>query len=109
MSATHGDLLNAAEIPRLVSELFELSKGYLEQEAVAPLRRTAQYAGFSLLGGVLFALGWLLLVIAGLRLALDLLPDTPLWSVVAYLIGALLALGLAATIVWAADRSKVAP
>lgn len=102
-------LMKTAEIPQLVSELFEMSKDYLEQEAITPLRRTARYAGFSLLGGLLFALGWLLLAVAGLRLAKDLLPDTPLWSVLAYVIGAVVALVVAAVIMRAASHSKTSP
>jgi len=101
--------VKTAEIPKLVSELFELSKLYLEQEAVAPLRRTARYAGYSILGGLLFGLGWVLLAIAGLRLVLDLLPDTMLWSALAYVVGATLALGVALAIMWAAGRSKASP
>ena len=101
--------MKTVDIPRLVSELFELSKLYLEQEAVAPLRRIGRYAGYSLLGGLLLGLGWVLLVVAGFRLVLDLLPDTILWSALAYLIGAALALGMATSIMWAAGRSKGSP
>lgn len=101
--------MKTVEIPKLVSELFELSKLYLEQEAVAPLRRTARYAGYSLLGGLFFGVGWVLLTIAGFRLVLDLLPDTILWSALAYGIGAVLALGIAVSIIWAAGRSKASP
>ena len=86
-----------------------MSKAYLDQEAVAPLRRTARYAGYSLLGGLLFAVGWILLAVAGLRLASDLLPDTPLWSVLAYLIAAIATLGIASLIIRTALRSKVSP
>ena len=101
--------MKTVEIPKLVSELFELSKLYLEQEAVAPLRRTARYAGYSLLGGLFFGAGWVLLTIAGFRLALDLLPDTILWSALAYLVGVVLALGIALSIMWAAGRSEASP
>ena len=101
--------VKTVDIPKLVSELFELSKLYLEQEAVAPLRRIGRYAGYSLLGGLLLGLGWVLLAIAGFRLVLDLLPDTILWSALAYLIGAALALGMATSIMWAAGRSKGSP
>ena len=101
--------MKTAEISKLVTELFEMSKEYLEQEAVAPLRRTARFAGLSLLAGALFAVGWLLLVVAELRWVLELLPDTPLWSALAYGITAITALGLAALIVWGAGRSRVTP
>ena len=101
--------MKTAEISQLVTELFEMSKQYLEQETLAPLRRTARYAALSLLAGVLFAVGWLLLVVAELRWLMDLLPDTPLWSVLAYVLAAITALGLAALIIWGAGRSRVLP
>ena len=101
--------MKTAEITQLVTELFEMSKQYLEQETVAPLRRTARYAGLSLLAGFLFAVGWLLLVVAELRWVMALVPDTPLWSVLAYAIATITAVGLAALIVWAASRSRVTP
>ncbi len=101
--------MKTGEIPQLVTELFELSKRYLEQEAVAPLRRTARYAGYSLLGGVFFAAGLILLTVALVRLVLDLLPASMLWSAFAYLIGAVSALILASGIIWIASRSKAAP
>ena len=101
--------MNTGEIPQLVTELFEMSKRYLEQEALAPLRRTARYAGYSLLGGVFFAVGWILMTIAFVRLVLDLLPDSMLWSAFAYLIGAVAALVLAFAITRIASRSKATP
>lgn len=101
--------MQTVEIPQLVSELFEMSKRYLEQEAVAPMRRTARYVGYSLLGGLLFALGWILLAVAAFRLILDLLPNTTLWSAFGYLIGAAITLTLAVAIMWVAGRSKASP
>ncbi len=96
------------EIPQLLSELVEMSKTYLAQETVAPLRRVARFAGFSLLAGLLFAVGWLLLSIAGLRLVLDLLPDSALWSVLGYFIGAVVAVLLALFVMWLANRPREA-
>ncbi|MDE0374506.1 MAG: hypothetical protein OXK16_00870 [bacterium] len=98
--------MKQAEIPQLISELLEMSKAYLAQEAVAPLRRVARFAGFSLLAGLLFAAGWLMLSIAGLRLVLDLLPDSALWSVLGYFIGAALAVLLALFVMWLANRPR---
>ena len=94
------------EIPQLISELIELSKAYLAQEAIAPLRKVGRFAGFSLLAGVLFAVGWLLLAIAGLRLVLEWLPDSALWSVVGYGIGAVVAVLLALFVMWLANRPR---
>ncbi len=104
-----GCSVKTSEIPRLVSELWEMSKLYLEQEALAPLRRTARFAGYSLLGGVLFAIGWILMTIALFRLVSDLLPDEILWSALAYIIGAAAALVMGFTIIKIASRSKATP
>ena len=101
--------MKTAEISHLITELFEMTKKYLAQETVAPLRRTARYAGLSLLAGILFAVGWLLIVVAELRWILQLLPDTPLWSVLAYGIAAITALALGALIIWGAGRSQASP
>lgn len=101
--------MKTAEIFQLATELFEMSKQYLEQEAVAPLRRTARYAGLSLLAGSLFAVGWLLLLVAELRWVQTLLPDTPLWSALAYAITSLSAVGIAVLIVRTAGRSQASP
>ncbi len=97
---------NPAEIPQIASELFDMSKEYLDQEVVAPLRHTGRYLGFSLAGGGLFALGWLLLSVAAVRLSQDLLPDTELWSVLAYVIAAVVLLGVAALLIWRASKAK---
>lgn len=81
-------MANPAEIPKIASDLFDLAKRYLDQEAVQPLRTIGRYIGFSLGAGVLLGLGWVMLSIAGLRLASDLLPAGVLWSSLAYVIGA---------------------
>jgi uncharacterized membrane protein YuzA (DUF378 family) len=88
-----------AEIPQLASELFDLSKQYLDQEAVQPLRTVGRYLGLSLGGGALLAMGWLFLSIAALRLVTDLLPEGVLWSTLAYVITAVAAAGLAGILV----------
>ncbi|HDH03106.1 MAG TPA: hypothetical protein ENH15_02535 [Actinobacteria bacterium] len=81
-------MANPAEIPQIASDLFDLAKRYLDQEAIRPLRSIGRYVGFSLGAGVLLGLGWVMLSIAGLRLASDLLPSGVLWSSLAYVIGA---------------------
>lgn len=95
-----------AEIPQLASELFEMSKKYLDQEAVQPLKRSGRYAGFSVAAGALFAVGWLLMSIAGLRYITERLPDTELYSVLAYTLAALAAVALAALLMWRATKTK---
>ena len=99
----------AADIPKLVSELADLSKTYLVENTVEPMRRMGRFAGLSLLGGILMAAGWILLSVAGLRLLSAVLPDTELWSVLAYVLAALAALATALLIVAGASRSRARP
>ncbi len=97
---------NPAEIPQIASELFEMSKSYLDQEAIQPLKNTGRYAGYSLAAGFLFSIGWLLLSVAGVRAIRDLLPDTELFSVLAYVLGAVGSIGLAALLMWRASKAE---
>lgn len=98
-----------ADIPKLVSELAELTKTYLVENTAQPLRRLGRFAGLSLLGGVLMMVGWILLSVAGLRLLLSVLPDTALWSALAYVLASLAALLAAAALITGASRSKARP
>ncbi len=93
-----------AEIPQLVTELVDMSKAYLQQETVDPLKRVGRYAGFSLAGGLLLAIGWLLLAIAFARWVTDLLPAGELWEVLAYGIAAVGSLVVAGASVSLATR-----
>lgn len=93
-----------AEIPQLVTELVDMSKAYLQQETLDPLRRVGRYAGFSLGGGLLLAMGWLLLAIAFARWITALLPEGELWEVLAYAIAAISSLVVAGVSVKLATR-----
>ncbi len=93
-----------AEIPDLVTDLVDLSKEYLRQETVEPARRLGRAAGLGLLAAVLIATGLVLLLIAGLRWAIELLPDTEWWSTVAYGGAAVVGLIVAALFMWRASR-----
>ena len=95
----------SAEIPQLATELFEMSKSYLDQEAIQPLKRTGRYAAFSMAGGGLFAVGWMLIAVAGVRAVRYALPATELFSVLAYILGALAALSVGALLIWRASKA----
>jgi hypothetical protein len=86
---------NPAEIPQLVTELVDMSKAYLQQETVDPLKKVGRYAGFSIGGGLLLAVGWLLVVMAILRWVTELLPSGDAWEALAYVIAAIVGLGIA--------------
>ncbi len=83
----------ATELPQLVTEFVDMSKEYLRQETVEPAKRLGRFAGFTIGASFLFALGGLMLAIAGMRGIIYLLPDGPNWSALGYVLAAL-AIGL---------------
>lgn len=79
-------MASATELPDLVREFTDLSKEYLLQETVEPAKELGRYAGFAFGAALSFALGALLLGIAGVRLIIEALPEGPNWSALGYLI-----------------------
>lgn len=92
------------ELPDQISELVELSKEYLRQETLEPAKRLGRVAGMSLLAGVLWATGGVLLAVAGTRSLIRILPGGDLWSALGLAVAALVLAGLAAVVVWRATR-----
>ncbi len=74
------------DIPRLISEFYELAKAYLVQETVEPAKRLGHFAGFSIGAAALWATALLLLSVAGLRAVYSALPDGPYWEALGYII-----------------------
>jgi len=54
-------------IPQVASELWELSTAYAKQETIDPLKGLGRFLGYGVGGAILFALGSILLLLAGLR------------------------------------------
>ncbi len=79
----------ATELPQLVTEFVDLSKEYLRQETVEPAKRLGRFAGFTIGASIMFAIGGLLLTIAGARAIIGLLPEGPNWSALGYILAAL--------------------
>jgi hypothetical protein len=79
----------ATELPQLVTEFVDMSKEYLRQETIEPAKRLGRFAGFTIGAAVLFAIGGVLLAIAGMRGIIYLLPEGPNWSALGYILGAL--------------------
>ena len=77
------------ELPQLVTEFVDLSKEYLRQETVEPAKQLGRFAGFTVAASILFAIGGLLLAVAGVRGIIYLLPEGPNWSALGYVLGAL--------------------
>ena len=81
------------ELPELIKEFTDMSKTYLLQETVEPAKQLGRYGGFALAAALCFALGAVLLGIAGARLIIDVLPEGPNWSALGYVL-AVVVLGL---------------
>ncbi|MCP4307253.1 MAG: hypothetical protein GY926_25165 [bacterium] len=77
------------ELPQLITEFVDMSKEYLRQETVEAGNRLGKFAGFTIAASIMFALGALLLAVAGTRGIIYLLPDGPNWSALGYILGAL--------------------
>lgn len=77
-----------SELPQLVTEFVDMSKEYLRQETLEPAKRLGRFAGVTIAASFLFAIGGLLLAIAGVRGIIMLLPDGPNWSALGYIIAA---------------------
>lgn len=75
---------NVNELPQMVTELVDLSKAYLQEEAVQPVKQVGRTIGVGLAAAVLFAIGTLLVSIAVLRVIVQQFPDTSLWSALGY-------------------------
>jgi Putative Actinobacterial Holin-X, holin superfamily III len=61
----------AAPLPQIVRELWELIVAYFRQETVVPLKQLGRYIVFGLLGSLLLGFGVLLLAASALRALQD--------------------------------------
>ncbi len=87
------------EIPDLIREFYELSKSYLIQETVEPAKRLGHFGGYSLGAAAIWAAAVVLLSVAGLRALYDVLPDSPYWEALAYIVFAVALVGFMAILV----------
>lgn len=58
---------NDKSIPTLGTELWEMLLAYLKQETLEPIKGLARFVALGMAGAFAFALGFVLLMIAGLR------------------------------------------
>lgn len=82
-------MASPAELPELIKEFTDMSKEYLLQETVEPAKQLGRYGGIAVAAALCFALGAVLLGIAGVRLIIDVLPEGPNWSALGYLLATL--------------------
>jgi membrane protein DedA with SNARE-associated domain len=97
------------DIPRLVSEFVEMARAYLVQETVGAARKLGRFTGFSIGAGLLWAIAMLLLSVAGMRALVDVLPDSPYWEALGYLIFAVALVLFALVLVRIVPTTTVKP
>lgn len=92
------------EIPELATELYEMSKEYLRQETVEPMKKLGGYAGLGIGGAMMFGIAAILGILAlyaGLQVLFgELLGDSAWWNVLARGITTLVAGLVAGIIAW---------
>ncbi len=106
MAARHDD--SPKSIPQVATELWELSTAYAKQETIDPLKGLGRFLGFGVGGAILFGVGSILLLLAGLR-ALQTETDTTFTgnlSWIPYLIVMAAALALSGLVVWRIVKRK---
>lgn len=99
-------MADAREIPQLVSDLVGMTKQYAIQETVEPAKKLGRAAGMSLLAGLLWSIGAILISVAGMRYLVRALPDTPLSSALGYTIAAVAMLSIAGFIIYLVTRTN---
>jgi hypothetical protein len=97
------------DLPAMITDFRDLAKAYLLQETVEPARKLGHFAGFSLGAAALWALGIMLLGVAGLRGLVALLPEGPYWEALAYLIIVIVAVVIVAILVRLGPKSESEP
>lgn len=97
------------EIPHLVRELADLSKRYLEQETLDPLRRLGKYSGMGIGAGALWMFTALFVglgVYVGMQ---QVLPDGEWWTVLARFTTVVVTAAGAGLIGWRISKVVEAP
>ena len=100
-------MANPTELPELVGEFIEMSKKYLRQETLEPVKQLGRFIGYGFAGGLAFAVGTLLVGIAGMRWLVDALPNGPYWEGLGYVVAAVVLAIVGGLVVFAGSRGSV--
>ena len=88
------------EIPQLASELLQMSREYLREQTIEPLKRLGKHAGMGFGGALVLSMGSVFLTLAlygGLKVWL---PEGEWWIVLARFATGMAAASMAGIIVW---------
>jgi len=92
-------------MPEVATELWAMTRDYARQETIEPIKGVGRYLGYGFSGALLFGMGVILLMLAGLRALQtetgDLLDGTLSW--LPYVIVLVVALLL---VLWAVTRIR---
>jgi hypothetical protein len=94
----------ARELPEQVSEFVELAKEYAKQRTVEPAKALGRAAGFGFAAALVFTVAAVFLAVAGMRLIVDALPDTPMWGGLGYILAAVGLFIVAGLVAWRAAK-----
>jgi len=94
------------QIPGLIIEFRDMAKDYLVQETVVPAKQLGHFAGYSLGAALAWSIAIILLAVASVRAIIDLLPDSPYWEALGYLLAVLALAGVGAIIASLGPKSN---
>jgi len=94
----------ARELPQQVAEFVELAKEYTRQRTVEPAKALGRAAGFGFAAALVFTLAAVFLAVAGMRLIVDALPNTPIWGGLGYILAAVGLFAVAGIVAWRAAK-----
>lgn len=97
------------DIPRLVGEFAAMARAYLVQETMGTAKKLGRFAGMTLGAGLLWAFAALLLAVAGVRALIDVLPESPYWEALGYLIAAIALVVVAIVVVRIVPTRRIPP
>lgn len=92
------------ELPEQIGEFAALAKEYVKQRTIEPAKALGRAAGFGLAAAIVFGLAALFLAVAGVRLIVDALPDTRIWSGFGYILASIGLLIVTGLVVWRAGK-----
>ena len=92
------------ELPEMVGEFIDLSKQYVREQTLDPVKKLGRLAGFSFAGALVLTLAVTFLAIAGARVIIEVLPSGPMWSGLGYIVSSFTLLIMTGLLMWRATR-----
>jgi hypothetical protein len=100
-------MANMKELPQLIRDLVDMSRDYLRQEVIEPMKNLGRHAGMGLGGAILFSLGGFLALLGVYSLMKMVLPESAWYVVLARLITAVVGAASAGLVAWRISSDSV--